>query len=93
MIWQVLKLANNLSPTKLMAARLIDDTTAVKSYNAKILQNMQTLFAKRKIDRYEYGHLVNILTCNELKIEKMIEKINHIIDGTEQRSSSIDIKI
>lgn len=84
------KLSN---PTELLAGRLMDDTTAVKSYNAQILRKIQNLFAKRKIDRYEYVHLVNILTCNELKIENMVERINHIIDGTEHRSSAIDMKI
>jgi len=86
-------LVNYLSSTDLIAARLMDDTTAVKSYNAQILKKIQALFAKRKIDRYEYVHLVNILTCNELKIENMVERINHIIDGTELRSSGIDMKI
>jgi len=81
------------NPTELLAGRLMDDTTAVKSYNAQILRKIQNLFAKRKIDRYEYVHLVNILTCNELKIENMVERINHIIDGTEHRSSAIDMKI
>jgi hypothetical protein len=81
------------SPTYLMAGRLLDDTTAVRSYNAQILQKIKNLYAKKKIDHYEYSHFINVLSCNELKIEDMMEKINHIIDGTEHRSSAIDMKI
>lgn len=86
-------MANSLSPTYLIAGRLLDDIKGVTSYNAQILRKIRSLYARRKIDHYEYSHLINVLSCNELTLEDMTEKVNHIIDGTEHRSSSIDIKI
>ena len=82
-----------MSPKVMLAGRLYDDTNAVRSYNAQILKKIQALYAKKKIDHYEYSHFVNILTCMNLKAEDMKKKLNHMIDGTEHRCSSVDVLI
>ena len=87
---QVKQLEYNSSA--LLAGRLIDDTRSLNSYNDQILRKLKSLYLKRKIDVYEYSHLVNILTCVSLKLDDVKGKLNALID-VEVRSSSIDIRI
>ena len=72
------------SSSALIAGKLIDDTRALSSYNDKVLQKVKSFYMKRKIDEYEYGHLVNILTCLSLEINNMREKLNTLIDINER---------
>ncbi|WP_445486490.1 hypothetical protein [Niallia sp. 03133] len=81
------------SKQDMMIGTLIDDTTAVRSYNQQVLNKIKNLYLKRKIDQYEYSHFVNILTCADLKFDQIKGKLNDFIDKKETRLSSIDIKI
>ncbi|PAD85449.1 hypothetical protein CHH55_23585 [Niallia circulans] len=78
--------------TALIAGKLVDDTNGINSYNDKVIQKVRSLYLKRKIDEYEYGHLINILSCVSLKGDEMKGKLNNIIDR-EVCTPSIDVKV
>jgi hypothetical protein len=78
--------------TAFIAGKLVDDANGINSYNDKVIQKVRSLYLKRKIDEYEYGHLINILSCVGLKVDEMKGKLNNIIDR-EVCTPSIDVKV
>jgi len=72
------------------AGKLVDSALSVRSYNEQVLRKVKNLYLKRKINHYEYSHLVTILTCMNLTIDDMKTKLNTFID---QKDISIDIRI
>ncbi|WP_445506603.1 hypothetical protein [Niallia sp. 03190] len=77
----------------ILAGRLIDDTTSLRCYNGQILQKVQALYAKRKINHYEYSHFVNVITCMDLKLDDVKNKLNSLIDNQIMNNNSFDFKI
>jgi hypothetical protein len=67
---------------ELTLAKLYDDTHALRQYNEQILGLIRKEYYKKSIDFSSYERFVNVLTCTNLHIEDMKEKLNSFIELT-----------
>jgi hypothetical protein len=67
---------------ELTLAKLFDDTHAIREYNSHILGLIRKEYYKKNIDFPSYERFVNVLTCTNLHLEEMKEKLNSFIEIT-----------
>jgi hypothetical protein len=67
---------------ELTLAKLYDDTHALRDYHDQILGLIRKEYYKKNIDFPSYERFVNVLTCTNLHIEDMKEKLNSFIELT-----------
>ena len=79
------------SSKEIQAARLIDDMKQIRHLNAQILEKMKNLLYRKKLDHYDYGHVINLLNVNDLKAKQIEEDLDELLDT--RSLSTFDIKI
>lgn len=66
--------------TALSLGKLFDDTNALKVYNNQLIEVVKKEYCKRNLDIYSYERLINILTCVNLHVDEMKNKLNDFIE-------------
>jgi hypothetical protein len=76
---------------ELTLAKLYDETHALRQYNEQILNLVRKEYYKKSIDFPSYERFVNVLTCTNLHIEEMKEKLNGFIEFNGTGVSGIKV--
>ncbi|MFC4323696.1 hypothetical protein [Litchfieldia salsa] len=65
--------------------KVIDDLRAIPDYNDQVLKVIRSEYVKKNINLRCYEHLVNLLTCSNLRANEMKRDINDYIDRNFQK--------
>lgn len=79
--------------TALTLGKLYDDAHSLRNYNSQILELVRKEYYKKNIDFHTYERFVNVLTCTNLHIDEMKEKLNKFIEltGTGTLGMKVDV--
>ncbi|MDP4086031.1 MAG: hypothetical protein Q8934_15615 [Bacillota bacterium] len=83
------------SNATLTLGKLYDDTQSIREYNKQILGLVRKEYYTKKIDFRSYERFINILTCINLQIDEIKEKLNEFIflSGSGKFGMKIDTVI
>lgn len=80
--------------TALIAGKLYDDTRNLRIYNEQLLTLVLKEFYKRNISKYDYERFINLLTCINLQVDLMKEKLDDLINSSVKTPGlKVDYKI
>lgn len=77
----------------LEASKLLDKAAEANSYSEKLRILIQSVFRTKKINRYEYERMINILTCNKLLTEDIKGNLERYIVNESNRQIRIDVRV
>lgn len=84
--------SNSLYSSKeIQAARLIDDMKQIRNLNAQIIEKMKNLFYRKKLDNYDFSHVISLLNVNDLKAKQISEDLDELLDN--RTLSTFDMKV
>lgn len=76
----------------LEASKLIDSVTEANSYSRLLLTMIQSVFRTKKINRYEYESMINLLTCQTLIAEDIKKNLETYINES-YKQMRVDVKV
>lgn len=77
----------------LKASNLLKMAAEADSYSHNLKVKIQMVFRTNKINRYEYEHMINLLTCSLLLTKNIKNDLEKYITDESNSQMRIDIRI